>query len=43
LAPPNSWHDPQISTAVKLSDAQFTPLDAIRKDYASEIDRCAWR
>ena len=39
LPPANWWHDPQISTAVKLSDAQFTALDAIGKDHASEIDR----
>ena len=39
LPPPNWWHDPQISSSVKLSDAQFTALDAIGKDHASEIDR----
>lgn len=39
LPPANWWHDPQISTAVKLSDAQFTALDAIGKDHSSEIDR----
>jgi len=39
LPPANWWHDPQISTAVKLSDAQFTALDVIGKDHAPEIDR----
>src|SRR2546423_5325494 len=39
LPPPNWWRDPQISTAVKLSDSQFTALDAIAKDHAAEIDR----
>jgi len=40
LLPPNNWwHDPQISSAVKLSDSQFSALDAIGKDHASEIDR----
>src|SRR4051794_25547007 len=39
LPPANWWHDPQISTAVKLSDAQFTTLDTIGKDHAPEIDR----
>jgi hypothetical protein len=39
LPPPNWWHDPQISSAVKLSDSQFTALDAIAKDHASEMDR----
>lgn len=39
LPPANWWHDPQISSAVKLSDAQFTSLDAIGKDHAPEIDR----
>jgi len=29
LPPPNWWHDPQISAAVKLSDAQFAELDKI--------------
>src|SRR5438874_3682538 len=39
LPPPNWWHDPQISTAVKLSDAQFTALDAIAKDHQTEMDK----
>src|SRR5436190_12763617 len=39
LPPPNWWHDPQISTAVKLSDSQFTALDAIAKDHTSDIDK----
>ena len=39
LPPPNWWHDPQISTAVKLSDSQFTALDAIAKDHTAEIDK----
>src|ERR1051325_10709669 len=39
LPPPNWWHDPQISTAVKLSDSQFTALDAIAKDHAAAIDK----
>src|SRR5262245_15095097 len=39
LPPPNWWHDPQVSTAVKLSDSQFTSLDAIAKDHQTEMDR----
>jgi phage tail tape-measure protein len=39
LPPDNWWHDPQISTAVKVSDSQFTALDAIAKDHSAEIDR----
>jgi hypothetical protein len=39
LPPANWWHDPHISSSVKLSDAQFTALDSIGKDHASEIDR----
>jgi len=39
LPPSNWWHDPQISTAVKLSDSQFTALDGIAKDHSSEIDK----
>ena len=39
LPPQNWWHDPQVSTSVKLSDSQFTALDAIGKDHSSEIDR----
>ena len=39
LPPPNWWHDPQISTAVKLSDSQFTALDAIARDHQPDMDR----
>jgi hypothetical protein len=39
LPPANWWHDPQISSAVKLSDAQFTSLDAMGKEHAADMDR----
>jgi len=39
LPPPNWWHDPHVSTAVKLSDSQYTALDAMAKDHQSDMDR----
>lgn len=37
IPPANWWRNPQVSVAVKLSDAQFTALDAIDREHAAEV------
>jgi hypothetical protein len=39
IPPANWWRDPQISVAVKLTDAQFASLDAIDREHAAEVAR----
>ena len=39
IPPANWWRNPQVSVAVKLSDAQFTALDAIDREHAAEVAR----
>lgn len=39
VPPANWWRDPQVSIAVKLSDAQFASLDAIDREHAAEVAR----
>jgi len=39
LPPPQWWHDPQIATAVSLSNDQLTSLDQAAKQHEDEIAR----
>jgi hypothetical protein len=39
LPPAQWWHDPQIETAVSLSNEQMTELDKVAKEHEEEIAR----
>lgn len=39
VPPSNWWRNPQVSVAVKLTDAQFASLDAIDREHAAEVAR----